>query len=621
MGRAAALGGAALVVTLALACSPASAQSPFGPPADLSDPQLHSSDQDVAIAPSGEAVVVWHRRLSAYHSVSEAAGRTAGGSFGGPVAISSEKWHSLDHHVAMDPTGNAIIVYRKSNDFSTYNLFAVTRAAGGAFSAPVEVSDGEERNGTFVVNPDVGMDAAGNAIATWVQNDDWKVHYAIRPAGGDFGPPQAIANPADYAFEPDYAVAPNGDAAAVWTGNDGLVYAAVRRNGHPFGAPQVVNTAGGGNPLPNVAMDAKGNAIVTWAACEPGGCENAYVLYSLRPAGGTFGAPVKVAKVFYMGAYEPEVAMAPNGEAAIAWAGDSKEPELYTGITAVVRPPGGAFGAPEPVTHPDNSPSDIAPRLAYDDAGNLYVAWRHVLVNDGSAGRIEAQALGAVRHPGGRFDETTHVLSRSDLNVLTPEPAAAGDGRALFTWGLGSFGYWFWIQAADHLGSATGAPGGGAPGGSNPQGGGNPPGGSNPPDGAATPDGSSRGPGDTAPSAGTDRPGTTAPGAAGPDRLQVETTAASPTSLAGLLRAGVVVQVRASRECRARIALMLGSRTVAATRRTLRPGALHVRLRPNAAGRRALRARGAAGLRVVLTASDGRDRARATRAVSVRSAR
>jgi hypothetical protein len=398
--------------------------------------------------------VVWQREIDDYNSVTEAVARPAGGRFGPPKAISSPVWNSHDAHVAMDRKGNSVVVYRKSNDSAVYNLYAVSRPAGGKFTSPVKVSDDTGIRGTFVTSTGVGMDDYGTTVAIWAQNDDNRVHYAVRPAGGSFGAPQPIANPGGYTFRPDYAVSRNGDAVAVWGDYGGLVYAAVRKRGGNFTEGKLLNAENDAVVNPHVAMDAKGNAIAVWIECEGDCSKNAWVEYAYRSTGGSFGPRRRVARVFYMGAYEPVVAMAPGGRAAIAWVGDSLTPRLYANATAVIRPAHGGFGPPEPVMtagtpkHPVGSPFD-RPRAAFDGQGTLYVGLRRYIADDG-AGHLKAQALAAVRHPRSRFNGSFTVLSRSDLNIWPVTVAAAGSGKALVAWPIGTFQRNFWIQAANY---------------------------------------------------------------------------------------------------------------------------------------------------------------------------
>jgi hypothetical protein len=388
--------------------------------------------------------------------------------------------------------------------------------------------------------------------------------------------------------------------------------------------------------IPRVAMDAKGNAIAVWADCD-GTCPENWVKYSFRPAGGSFGPPVKLAR----GTSLPEVVMSRAGEAAIYWAGDSFEPRLFANIVAFIRPPGGSFGPPEPIQdagtpeHPHTGAAEN-PRAAYDDAGNLFVAWRGYHVNEST--RLEGKAMAAVRRPGKPFDMTYHVLSRTDLNVWPLDVAAAGEGRALVTWPLGVFGSHFWVQAAEAGPGLGGGPGGDAP---------QPPPPSSPPEppppapgesgggdgaGAAGPGsgdsggggsgagtgGGSGGDGGSGTGGGSGGDGPGDPGARSADAA-LQVFVPRPPTLRGFVQKGVVVRVRSTRSRRARVAITLGgsgaslsgARTLAASRPMLRRGVMHLRLRPAAAGRRAVLARAGAGLGVVAVAGSGADRARA----------
>src|SRR5215207_11109219 len=63
-----------------------------------------------------------------------------------------------------------------------------------------------------------------------------------------------------------------------------------------------------------------------------------------------------------------DVAGAPDGTVIAVW---TKTTEGTSQVMASVRPPGGAFGTPEPL----GAPSGGSPRIAIDGSGNAIVAW------------------------------------------------------------------------------------------------------------------------------------------------------------------------------------------------------------------------------------------------------
>ncbi|HEX6229133.1 MAG TPA: hypothetical protein VFZ41_06680, partial [Solirubrobacterales bacterium] len=95
---------------------------------------------------------------------------------------------------------------------------ASVRPAGGSFSEPEVVSPQPFEPGKNTSGPSVAIDPAGNSIVVMTYNDgdDVLIEAAIRPPGGGFQSPVTISEPGEDAFEPDIAVDAAGNAMAVW---------------------------------------------------------------------------------------------------------------------------------------------------------------------------------------------------------------------------------------------------------------------------------------------------------------------------------------------------------------------------------------------------------------------
>lgn len=128
----------------------------------LSTPGLGASDAvSVGIGASGETVVAWSQFMPPFVRV-QAAVRRGGGSWGAPQDLSGPGYFAHQPQVAVDPAGNALVVWYHTEDRGFSSIEATMRPAGGAWSGPVELAqDGQEH--------DVAVDAAGNAVAVWQQ--------------------------------------------------------------------------------------------------------------------------------------------------------------------------------------------------------------------------------------------------------------------------------------------------------------------------------------------------------------------------------------------------------------------------------------------------------------------
>lgn len=100
------------------------------------------------------------------------------------------------------------------------------------------------------------------------------------------------------------AAADNGETAVAWHTATGGIEAAIGTPGAAYGPPATIAASSALIPsadAPNVVMDAAGNAVIVWEVflhvnCNKGGCLqfSQGVFASLRPAGGVFGAPVRL---------------------------------------------------------------------------------------------------------------------------------------------------------------------------------------------------------------------------------------------------------------------------------------------------------------------------------------
>jgi hypothetical protein len=91
---------------------------------------------------------------------------------------------------------------------------AAAAPASGAWSPPQRVSTGPGDASA----PEVAADAAGDAVAVWVQDvaGRGRVVASARRAGGPWSHPRPVSPPGLAAIDPDVAMTPGGGAIVVW---------------------------------------------------------------------------------------------------------------------------------------------------------------------------------------------------------------------------------------------------------------------------------------------------------------------------------------------------------------------------------------------------------------------
>jgi hypothetical protein len=258
---------------------------------------------------------------------------------------------------------------------------------------------------------------------------EYRVRAAARPAGGGWQPAETLSR---MGLNPEVTVDARGDAIAAWEGRSG-VEAAIRPVGGGWLAPQTVGTPRGAEPQePQVASDASGDAVVV--APEARGQMSTGIQAAVRRAGAMF-SPAQAISQHPEDALDPRIAMNAHGDAIVAW--DVQGP---TGciLRAAFRSAGGAWGAPRTVPG-GHEFCRGRHTVAIDERGDAIVAWvatqRSTMLvkaaGRGANGRWSAQAVigrasAAAEPPGG---VQVGMDARGDAIAVWIDPARALGGR------------------------------------------------------------------------------------------------------------------------------------------------------------------------------------------------
>ena len=216
---------------------------------------------------------------------------------------------------------------------------------------------------------------------------------------------------------PALAMGPDGRAVALWGSTVGcpascsyILQASVRPPGGSWGAPVTLSTElnwGAGGLV--LGIDGSGNAIAAWVGFYADASH-----YAVLPAGGTWG-PARTLSTYVQGhARNLSLAVSPDGSAIVAYATE------HDAIWAVSGTVLGGFSAPVFVAAGDYSKVS-APKVALDDAGNASLVWSQTT-------RTEA----ATRSPGGTWGAAAVLASQSSSSVAT---AIDGAGNAVAVFG------------------------------------------------------------------------------------------------------------------------------------------------------------------------------------------
>jgi hypothetical protein len=181
--------------------------------------------------------------------------------------------NAFDADIDVSNTGKATAAWIQG-DGSQDRVFVADKQAGGVtFSTPVPISPA----GSSAFEPDIDVNAGGDAIVIWTRTGDLSILASFRPNGGSFDTPQLIST-LPGSFHPRVDMDDQGNVQVVWTRQTdagppakNVIEATTKP---PFGAftpPEVLSDAAWNNDDATVAAEpnSNGNAVATWTRFDP----------------------------------------------------------------------------------------------------------------------------------------------------------------------------------------------------------------------------------------------------------------------------------------------------------------------------------------------------------------
>jgi hypothetical protein len=333
---------------------------------------------------------------------------------------------------AVSPHGDAVLAWtsvrgRPGHDFDVLTrVVAAVRPAGGSFGPPQRLTPW--RRGGFggpgMVS--AAMDASGTATVAWAQAIPDRgnipqlstIEVAGAPPGGRFGPAQTVTRSVQDTESVTLAVGPDGRALLAHDGQ-GTIQVFERPPGEPgFSRVRRLRTRRDEWRRPEVALAADGSALVAWRGAEVGsetaGTED--VLLTSRRATGAWTEPVELQR-----SPHDESSLGESFSVLIATEGGGPSPPLdldNTRLRAVIGPDGRylvSWGRERPLPLGDRA---LAARMVRGEAG-------------GAASRAESAGCACrsvngivpVAVAGGELllSYTDNVTSRFDFGIELPK--------------------------------------------------------------------------------------------------------------------------------------------------------------------------------------------------------
>lgn len=328
---------------------------------------------------------------------------TVRGTFGAPAPLATDQAGAGGADAAVGANGT----------------LAAAWAAGDAARVvvvPPGATSGSEAafTGPGIAGAAVAVATDGAVTVAWrsrTSASSYSVLAATAPPGGTFGPAQTIDSGAGGMDAVDVAAGPGGALAVAYRklSPKYRTHVAVRPVGaSAFEAPQKLSAGDAADTSPRVAFGRDGTIFAAWA-------NPLVTAFAMRPAGAS--AFAAQASLDPEGSFALDLVPTPQGGVAATWA-------VSRAIRAAVAPPGGAFGAPAPVT---STGSQIVPepRIAVSPDGAATV-----LVADPASGEVRATDVGGATRP----------IGYGAIGQATPVAVDASADRTLALWRDGSGG-------------------------------------------------------------------------------------------------------------------------------------------------------------------------------------
>jgi hypothetical protein len=352
---------APLALLLLLAFAGRAEAGDWGPSVAVSAVGQNSTHVRLGADDAGDQVVVWEREAASNQWVVEAAVRPAGGGWSTPVEVSAVALGTRNPAVAVNATGDAIVVWQEGTP-SGAGIMAAQGDVSGNWEAQETVSIGFDLS-----RPTVGIAGNGDAVAAWreeLPNTEYGTGVKVLE-GGTWGSLETYGpNSASYEGQ-RLAVDPAGDAVLVvyW---EGAIQAVSRTAGGSWGGMETLKSGGSSRILtPQLAISASGEATAVWAN---GGTGNAAIEAARMDLAGLWGNAEELHPAGNL--EQPSIAIDDTGKATAIWVNRGSTPNWA--FESATQDSSGPWTAAPAFTVPEYS---FEPQIKLMPSGAATVLW------------------------------------------------------------------------------------------------------------------------------------------------------------------------------------------------------------------------------------------------------
>lgn len=303
----------------------------------------------LAMDDSGIAMAVWSQYSSMQFSIFSDRYAVGAGWGGIELVETVNLGNAIAPQLALDGGGNAVAVWMQENGTKS-SIWANRYAVGAGWGIAEMITANESAYSTGYSSPQLAADALGNVIAVWTQydgihSDIWANRYV---AGSGWGVAEKVgADDSVSASSPQVAIDAAGNAVATWSEYDGTQFNTSSSRytiNVGWGTPQLIGTIYSAIPTsPHVAVDVLGNAVTIWSQYD----WTRWTIWTNRyvvDAG--WGIAGMIETNNSENATSPQIAVDPTGNAYAVW-------EQYDGVRENIW--AAHYIAPDPTPIPEFS--------------------------------------------------------------------------------------------------------------------------------------------------------------------------------------------------------------------------------------------------------------------------
>jgi hypothetical protein len=337
--------------------------------------------------------------------------------------------------IAIDANGNALAVWTQS-DGTRFNIWANRYTAASHTWGTAEPIETDNTGGADT--PRIAIDANGNVLAVWHQSDGtryniWANRYTA--ATHTWGTAALIETGTGDAFDPQVAIDANGNALAVWGQLDGSFDSIVANRytaaTNSWGTAVPIENSAGHAAIPQIAIDANGNVLAVWVQDGDATASVRYDVWSSRytATSSTWSTPTPLETDNTGDTYRPQIAIDANGNALAVW---TQFDGTNNSIWANRYTTGTGWGTAA-LIETDNAGSAFSPQIAIDVNGNALAVWGQF---DGTRGSIWSNRFIAGTGAGTGWGTAALIETDNAGSAYEPQIAVDTNGNALAVWSL-----------------------------------------------------------------------------------------------------------------------------------------------------------------------------------------